>query len=390
MANSFQLALGGQPADDTLTTVMTAIEVEEGMDIPSALQITLPVTRSGTGDLAYVADPRFQPMATITLVANAATGAAGVATGAAGAAASALGGGSAPGGAQCLFDGYVLSQRVHLERGITHSEVTVWAQDASWLMSQSEVAREWADVTDDAVAAAILGNYGITPADANSRDDSASHTSDSHSLMQRGTDLAFLRMLARRSGKVFHIACADQPGQRTGWFAAPSLDGDPQVTITLNDPVDWTVASLDLEWDATRPSAVTARSALFGDPSADGATGDSSDSGLKPLGPTALAAFATKPTTVMLTAAVDSAGDLLQRAQGLLREAGWFARCEGEAHADRLGVVLRPGMLAQIKGLGALYSGVWLVWNVRHKLTRDVHVMNFTLLSNGLGTVGAS
>ena len=71
MGNSFQIAFAGQAADDTFTTVMTAIEVEEGMDIPSALQITLPVTRSDAGDLAYVSDPRFQPMAAVTLVASA-------------------------------------------------------------------------------------------------------------------------------------------------------------------------------------------------------------------------------------------------------------------------------------------------------------------------------
>ncbi len=386
MGNSFQIAFGGQAADDTFKTVMTAIEVEEGMDIPSALQITLPVTRSDSGDLAFVSDSRFQPMAPVTLIASAGgTGAVGVATGAVGAAAGALGGGSAPSGDQCIFDGYVLSQKVHVERGVTNSEIVVWAQDASWLMSQTEKAREWVDVTDSAVAASIFGDYGVTPASDNAQDDSASHSADTHSLMQRGTDLAFLRMLARRSGKVCRIACANKPGQRTGYFATPKLDGDPSVTIKLNDPSDWTVAKLDLEWDATRPSAVTARSALFSDNSSSGASGDASDSGLKPLGAQGLAAFASKPTTMMLTSAVDSAGDLVQRARALLREAGWFARCEGEAHADRLGVVLRPGMLAQVDGLGAIYSGVWLVWSVKHKIIRDVHVMNFTLLRNAVG-----
>jgi hypothetical protein len=69
----------------------------------------------------------------------------------------------------------------------------------------------------------------------------------------------------------------------------------------------------------------------------------------------------------------------------LLREAGWFARCEGEADAERLGVVLRPGMLAAVKGVGALFSGAWLVWSVRHKFTHEGHKMNFTLLRNGVG-----
>jgi hypothetical protein len=390
MGHSYTLTLGGQPADDTFTALLTSIEVEEGLDIPSALQIKMPLTPSDSRELGYVADARFQPLAPVTLVATAGgAGASGVATGAVDAVSSALGGGAAPSADQCIFDGYVLSQKVHVETGITKSTITLWAQDACWLMGQGEKAREWVDVTDDDCAATIFGEYGITPSDQNSQDDSTSHTADTHSLMQRGTDIAFLRMLARRGGKLCRIACADKPGVRTGFFASPKLDGDPALTITLNDPSNWTVSMLDLEWDATRPSAVSARSALFSDKNSSGVVGDTADSGLKALNPQGLSAFVGKPTTVMLTAAVDSASDLTQRAKALLREAGWFARCEGEADADRLGVILRPGMIAAVKGLGAIYSGSWLVWNVRHTITKDAHSMNFTLLSNGVGALSA-
>ena len=60
-------------------------------------------------------------------------------------------------------------------------------------------------------------------------------------------------------------------------------------------------------------------------------------------------------------------------------------RCEGEADADRLGVVLRAGMLVALAGIGALHSGTWLVWSVRHKLTQEAHKMHFTLLRNAVG-----
>jgi Phage tail baseplate hub (GPD) len=391
MPNKYTLTLGGQPADDTLYTLITSLEVEEGMDMATAMQISLPVSRSDSGDLAYVADARFAPLAPVTVVATAGgSGAAGVTTGPAGAVASALGGGSAPSADQCIFDGYVLSQKLRLETGVTNSTVSIWGQDASWLMSQTEKAREWPDVTDSDVAATIFGEYGITPSDQNTQDDSASHTSDTHSLMQRGTDIAFLRMLARRGGKACRIACADKPGQRTGFFATPKLDGDPAVTLTLNDPANWTVSALDFEWDATRPTAVAARTALFSDSDPGGAVGDTSDSGLKNLSDQDLATFAGKPTTVMLTAAVDNVGDLTLRAKALLREAGWFARCDGEADADRVGVVLRPGMLVAVTGVGAMFSGSWLIWSVRHKFTQEGHKMNFTLLRNGVGATAAS
>lgn len=158
MGHSYKLTLGGKLADDTFTALMTSIEVEEGMDIPSALQIKLPLTRSDSGELGYVVDSRFQPLAPVTLVATVGSaGASGVSTGAVGAVTSALGGGAAPSADQCIFDGYVLSQKVHVETGITKSSITLWAQDASWLMGQTEKAREWVDVTDADCAATIFG-----------------------------------------------------------------------------------------------------------------------------------------------------------------------------------------------------------------------------------------
>src|ERR1700733_353172 len=181
MGNSYKLILGGQQADSALYTLVTSVEVEEGMDIPAALQITVPVSRSDSGDLAYVSDARFAPMATVAIVATAGgTGAQGVATGAVGGVAPAVGGGAAPSADQCIFDGYVLSQKLHLETGVTNSTLTVWGQDASWLMNQTETVKEWVDVTDADVAASIFSQYGITPSDQNTDGGSPSYTEDTH------------------------------------------------------------------------------------------------------------------------------------------------------------------------------------------------------------------
>jgi hypothetical protein len=393
MGATYQLLLGGQQADQTLYTLITAVEVDESMDMPAAIQISLPISRSSGGDLTYIDDTRFAPMATVAIVATAGgSGASGVATGAVGAVAAAVGGGAAPPGSQCIFDGYVLAQKVHLETGATNATMTVWGQDACWLMNQTETVREWVDVTDADVAASIFGDYGITPAPDNSQNDSPAHTEDTHSLMQRGSDIAFLRMLARRSGKCCRVACADQPGQRTGYFAVPNLGGDPAASIKLNDPTNWTISAIDLEWDATRPTSVTARSALFSDSDPNGAVGDSTSSGLTSLDARDLATFVGSPMTVILATAVDSAGELTQRAQGLLSESGWFVRCQAEADADRLGLVLRAGMLVSLDGIGALHSGTWIVWTVRHRLTQEGHKMHFTLLRNAVGNLptGAS
>ena len=244
----------GQPADADLYTAVSSLEVEESMDLPGAVQLTVPVGTSAAGDLTYVSDSRFQPMANLAVVVTPAAGsAAGSPAAALGSAASALGvGGSGSPGAQCIFDGYILSHKLHLETGNANSTLSAWGQDASWLMNLQETVKEWVDVTDADVANSIFGNYGITPSSDNLADDSPSHTESGHSLMQRGSDIQFLRTLARRNGKVCRVACADQPGKRTGYFAKPKLDGDPGGRPVAQRPpgVDGQRARPDLGRDA--------------------------------------------------------------------------------------------------------------------------------------------
>src|SRR5262249_61391578 len=100
-----------------------------------------------------------------------------------------------------------------------------------------------------------------TPADGNTKDDSPAHSEDGHTLMQRGSDIDFLRRLARRTGRWCRVTCADQPGVRTGFFALPDLSGDPVVTLNLTDPPKSQAAALDFHWDVARPTKVAASQA---------------------------------------------------------------------------------------------------------------------------------
>ncbi len=386
MLSTYQLLLNGQSADPPLYNAIESLEVEENIDLPGAVQLKLPISRTDSGDLEYVSDPRFQPLVNLAVVVVpvTTTGAGATAALAGAAAGQGVGGGGGP-GPQCIFDGYILSHKVHLETGLTNSTLTVWGQDASWLMNLEEKVKEWADVTDAAVANSIFGDYGITPSSTNLTDDSPSHSAPAHSLMQRGSDIQFLRTLARRSGKFCRVSCAGQPGQRTGYFATPQLSGDPAANLSVNDLQTWTVSTLDLSWDATLATSVIARQAVFTDPDEDGVTADTSATGLTALGTRLLAAFTGSPLTVMLAAPADTAGELLLRAQGLLRESTWFVRCEGETDVARLGAVLRVGAVVTLDGVGPLHSGRYLVWSVRHTISADAHKMKFVLARNAVG-----
>jgi hypothetical protein len=369
MSTLFDILIGGTPAVDFEADIVE-LEVEENADLPGAFSLTLPVATTLTGDYDTVSDPRLAPLSNIAVTAQAADGQT-----------------------QCLIDGYVLAQQIHLDTGTAQSTMKVWGQDASWLMNTNEQAREWVDVTDGVAANSIFDDYGITPDPGNLDDDSPTHTDDGGSLMQRASDAQFLRMLARRSGKLFRVFCTDTPGERTGFFAAPDLSAEPVITLVLNDDTDSNISALDISLDVMRPSSVDAHQALFSDDDGDTeGEGDTfTDSGLPTMSDQDLAALSgDNGVTALLTTPAGDADTITQRAQSVLREAGWFVRCEGVTDADLLGSILRVGTIVEIDAAGALHSGNYLVWSVRHRITAEKHEMHFVLVRNALGTAPGS
>ena len=359
--STYQLLIDGTPVAADFYDSISSLQVEENSDLPDALRIVFPVT-GANDDLTWVGDDRLRPYANLAVTVTPDEG----------------------GATQCIFDGYVLSHAAHLQLGITASTLEVNAQDASLLMGLTETVKEWSGMTDGQVANDVFQQYGFTPSSDNTSDDSPAHTDDGHTLMQRASDVDFLRRLARRNGRWCRVFCTDTPGDRTGYFAMPSLDSDPVTTLDLSDPAKAQVQSLDFHWDVARPTQVATRQASLTDTDKDGTVADTSDSGLSALDDRDLATFAGRSSTVVLTAAADD-DELPGRAQGLLREAGWFARCEGTVDISMIKQVLRVGSVIAIENVGQLLSGKYLIRSVRHTITTNSHAMAFTLARNAVG-----
>ena len=247
---------------------------------------------------------------------------------------------------------------------------------------------EWSGLTDGQVANVLFASYGFMLAAGNTDNDSPSHLPDGHTLVQRATDLQFLRGLARRGGKLCRVGCTDTPGVRTGYFMRPAADGPPVATISLQDPGTGMVEALDFDWDVTRPTEVKASQVDLTQTSATGVE-TSSAKGLTALDLRDYPAYRGRgqSSTLLLTTPAD-VPELGQRTAAVLIESGFFARCTGEADADRLGTILRVGNVVRIEGAGNLQSGNWLVWNVRHGFSLGSWTMAFTLVRNAMGPSG--
>jgi hypothetical protein len=365
MPSSFKVLFGdaATPADADFYSLLTTLEVEENADLPGAIELTLPISTTGASDVTIVGDARFSPYARIAVVVQIPT---------------------KPDA--CIFDGYVLSHRVHVDKGVTSASVRVWGQDVSCVMNLVERAKEWTQ-TDGTIANTIFGTlhpFGTAP--ANTQDDSGQHPESGHTVMQRGTDFQFLRERARRAGRLFRIACATQPGDSNniGYFIKPDLDAQPAATLVLNPVESANIDSLDVEWDVARPTEVKARALLRAKDSVDGGV---AASGLSDLdGQTLDALVGSHGMSVMLTASVDNAGELQGRARSILREAGWFVKAESEVDLSRLDTVVRAATVVQVNGAGNVLSGKYFVWSVRHTITAHSHRMKLVLQRNALGT----
>jgi len=358
--SEYRVLLEGTPVEQDFYETLSRLEVEENADLPGAFSLTLPVGVAD-GELSWVSDPRIGPYANIAVVATAPDAQD-----------------------ECIFDGYVLTHKVHLPRGAAGATLEVWGQDATVLMGLTERVHVWSGMTEADVAGEIFTSYGFAAAAANSREPGPTHSDDQHALVQRGSDADFLRRLARRTGRWYRVMAADKPGVISGFFAAPDLDAPPVVTIGVTDPATSAVPVLDFSWDAARPTSVRARQVSLSDNAAAGVSADTSDSGLSPLDQRNLSEFAGRGRTIILTAAADTA-ELPDRGASLLREANWFVRCEGTTDVNVVKRVLRVGQVVELEGCGTLLSGNYLVWSVRHTFTTQAHSMAFALVRNALG-----
>jgi len=281
-------------------------------------------------------------------------------------------------GNECLVAGPVGAQRVHFEHGGAGSYVEVRGSDTSITMDREARSAIWSDLTDSDAVTSVVASYGLTP-DVEST--SAGHYESKHTLVQRESDLSFVRRLARRNGFAFWVS-SDATGISTAHFRKPPTSGPAAVTLTINKEPPH-LRSLDLSWDAERPTSVEGVQVdLNTKADLDGAMAESP---LDALGSDDLAAITGDTRSMFLAAPVDDAGDLRARSAGALTESYFFVRATGETTRERLGRPIRAHTVLELQGAGSRHSGAYLVAGVRHTIDAGSHRMEIELLRNAWG-----
>src|SRR5512132_1747259 len=153
------------------------------------------------------------------------------------------------GKAHCLVKGPVTAQQIHLNHGGGDSWLEVQGADRSVAMDREVRAVVWSDGKDSDAVSTIVASYGLTPDVAET---SGGHAEAKHSLVQRDSDLRFVR----RHGFCFWVT-ADETGIETAHFKRPPLDVSSDKSLVIN-LAGANVQALDLQFDVEQPTSVVA------------------------------------------------------------------------------------------------------------------------------------
>jgi hypothetical protein len=280
--------------------------------------------------------------------------------------------------AHCLVKGPAHAHSIHLQHGGAGSTMDVKGSDTSIKMDRESRSTIWKDLTDSDAVQNILSKYGYTP---DVETTSAGHYENKHSLVQRESDFAFIRRLARRNGYYFWISC-DALGMETAHFKRPQLGGTPaaQLVINLDSP---NISTLDINWDVERPTSIAGVQLDLN------AKSNIDLSVLKTpqtiLGDIGLIDITGDTRSVHLSAPANDAGDLQSRGEGALIEADWFIQASCQTTVAELGAIIRPHTVVELRGAGSRHSGKYFVSGVTHTINAIEHKMDIKLVRNGWG-----
>ncbi|MCX6243089.1 MAG: contractile injection system protein, VgrG/Pvc8 family [Bacteroidetes bacterium] len=280
----------------------------------------------------------------------------------------------------CLVKGPVHGHDIHMEHGGAGSTLVVKGSDTSVKMDLESRSVVWQNVTDSDAVQTILSTYGYL---SDVETTTAGHYENKNTLVQRESDLSFIRRLARRNGCYFWVTC-DPMGTEIAHFRRPSLGGAPagQLTINLDSP---TITKLDIDWDIEKPTSIAGLQLDLNTKDYLELTVQKTPQTI--LGDKGIQQITNDIRSVFLSAPVNDTGDLTSRGEGALIEADWFIHASCETTARTLGFIIRPYTIIELKGAGSRHSGKYFVLGVTHTIDATAHKMNLQLVRNGWGDI---
>lgn len=297
--------------------------------------------------------------------------------GALGALSGALAGGS-NNGLVPVFDGYVTSVNFDIGSQPGNARIEVAGMDTSVLMSLEEKIARWTDMSDSDIVQQIVSGYGVS---VEADPTPTVHQEDYTTIVQRGSDIQFVRQAALRNGFEFYFETDQDSGAVTAYFRAPQLSGTPQPDLAIQFGDQSNLRSSAAQLTGQRPLAVkieqidvtqnSANIAQVSEPQLNKLGASDADTLVAvPLGSLVTPKDALAQMLVLGPPTSD-ATEMQTIAQAVRDEASWFITARGEINSEAYQTVLRPHRLVLVKGAGKAYSGKYYVASVVHEFKGD-------------------
>lgn len=275
----------------------------------------------------------------------------------------------------------------HIEAQPTESgnaKIIVKGKDLSALMDVNEIAALPYPATPPSVRVlAILAKYaafGVIPQVIPAVVDEPPLPTD-RIPQQQGTDLEYLRRLAREAGYVFYVEPGPTPGMSRAYWGPEIRIGMPQPALTTGMDAVSNVDQISFNFDREAKSIPIVylhepqTHLNIGLPIPD----------ITPMNPP-LGLVPPLPPKVEHLSDTGHLSPGLAMMRGLAYAAQHSDSVFGSGTLDvaRYGRVLKARSLVGVRGAGLSYDGLYYVKNVSHDIQRGAYKQTFSLARNGL------
>lgn len=360
------LTLGKVPAPGVMIDALQEVVVETALDVAGAFSLTFGLAPTEGGDWSTLLIDPFKPMMPI-----------GIRIG--------TGGVPLP---LAVLNGFATAQRARFAEG-GKSVLEIRGIDITAVMNLEEKAKAWTGLPDGAIAATLFGQYAVVPKVTMT---APRVVEPMGSTVQRGTDIRFLRRLARRNGFDCYVQPEPITGLDTGYFGPPTTAGVASAVINVNMGSLTNVRDLEVRYDMARPTLAMALG-LDTATKAPG-VGVAPVSKLVPMGieSATLRAVAgagvtgSMPMIRLAETGGATVAELQPSAQATVDRASFALTVEGTT--DESVGVLRPGALIAVRGIGRLFNGLYQTTRCRVSVVDGHFEQRFTARRNAVTMTG--
>ena len=372
MPNWFlKVSINGEDLESEFYSSLASLEVEDNGYKPDIFIMRLFTSKTKEGEWQFFDDERINLLNNIVIKA-----------------------GFRDGIEDYLIDGYITMVKPHLDREELKSYIEITGMDATYLMNLEEKVRSWSDVKDSDIASIIFKEYEFSP---QVQETEIEHREDEHTMIQRGTDIQFLKTLASGNGFECYVEKDFLTDEITGIFGPPRLDLTPQKDLAIHFGDNTNIINFDAQIDSSYPIKVEASQidALKKTTRMTSLTDTSiaklGDKNLKDLIQSKASSLNAIPTIISSTHVASSQTELESYASGIIDRGAWFIIAEGEVESFQYGSILKSNRLVLVKGAGSMLSGKYYVSRVIHSFTFGPHPeyrQHFEARKNALGLDG--